>query len=301
MITLHRLAAFFALFILLQQTVSAHSEGDQVPVPTTASADTNLRILSWNIYMLPPIVARKGKRERARAIVQELRKDSFDVIVFQEAFLKAARRIIGTGLQDKFPYQYGPANLEAKGGTVTNSGVWVLSKIPMTQLNTIRFKDCATWDCYSRKGAMLLEGEWNGKKFQLLGTHLQADGYDAIRQRQMDQIYQELLTTYKKDSVPQIICGDMNTEHEMKEYYCSMLECLDAEDGTTDGVQKYSYDGQENDIALSQGGKGRTTLDYILLRNNGVKIRSVKRMINVLKKGKRQLSDHYGIICEVKF
>ncbi|MFN8286437.1 MAG: endonuclease/exonuclease/phosphatase family protein [Chitinophagales bacterium] len=290
----------FVLTILIgfscYSTPANNSEAVQAD---SISEAADLKILSWNIYMLPPVVAKKGKRPRAHAIVEELKKGEFDVIVFQEAFLTAARQIIGEGLKEVYPYAYGPIN--RKPGLKISGGVWVLSKMPMKPLSTIEFTDCATWDCMSRKGAVLLEGEWKGKTFQVLGTHLQADGYDIIRQKQMDDIYMNLLMPYKKDSVPQIVCGDMNTEQEMKEYYCSMLECLDAENGNLDGIETCSYNGVDNEIAESVWGKKKTNLDYILLRRNNTKIKAVKRYISVLKKGKKHLSDHYGVVCEVKF
>lgn len=295
---MHLLRIAFLLFISLllilpERTLALPAD------ESCAEEGKHLKVLSWNIYMLPKMVVRKGKRDRAHAIVEELRKSDFDVIVFQEAFLPAARSIIGEGLKDMFPYQYGPANNSKS--ILTNSGVWVLSKTEMKVLDEIRFRQCATWDCYARKGAIMLEGVWNGKKFQLLGTHLQADGYDEIRQKQMNQIYIELLAEYREEGVPQLICGDLNTEQAMKEYYCEMLTCLDAEDGDMSSVEKHSYDGVNNEIAQSYGMKRKTTYDYILVRNNGAKMKSVKRFINILRKGKRNLSDHYGVVCEVRF
>ncbi len=290
----------FVLSLLIGfSSYAAPAHNNETQQTDSLAEGADLKILSWNIYMLPPVVAKKGKRPRAHAIVEELKKGEYDVIVFQEAFLTAARNIIGEGLKEVYPYAYGPIN--RKPGIKISGGVWVLSKMPMKPLNTIEFTDCATWDCMSRKGAVLLEGEWKGRTFQVLGTHLQADGYDLIRQKQMDDIYMSLLLPYKKDSVPQIVCGDMNTEQEMKEYYCSMLECLDAENGTLDGIETCSYNGVDNEIAESVWGKKKTNLDYILLRRNNTKIKAVKRYISVLKKGKKHLSDHYGVVCEVKF
>ncbi len=276
------------------------------PNPTTEPAagelapeGRNLKILSWNIYMLPRMVVRKGKRERAYAIVEELKKTDFDIIVFEEAFLPAARRIITEGLGGMYEFKYGPVN--SSRNIKTNGGVWILSKIKMNVVKTIQFKDCATWDCLARKGAMLLEGTWNGKTFQLMGTHLQADEFQEVRYKQMDEIYTELLGPYRKDGVPQIVCGDMNTEAEIKERYCKMLDCFGADNGEISGVEKCTYDGVNNEIAQSYGVKDKTTYDYILVRNNGIRIRSIKRFVSIMKKGKKQLSDHYGIVCELNF
>ena len=269
------------------------------PPAGESTQNRNLKILSWNIYMLPRMVPRKGKRERAHAIVEELKKTDYDIIVFEEAFLPAARKIILEGLGMQYAFQYGPVN--SSPNIKTNGGVWILSKVKMDVVKTIQFKDCATWDCLARKGAMLLEGTWNGKTFQLMGTHLQADEFQEVRYKQMDEIYTDLLAPYRRNGVAQIVCGDMNTEAEIKERYCTMLDCFGAENGEISGVEKCTYDGVNNDIAQSYGVKDKTTYDYILLRNNGQRVNIIKRWVSILKKGKKQLSDHDGIVCELNF
>ncbi|MCW5908533.1 MAG: sphingomyelin phosphodiesterase [Chitinophagales bacterium] len=290
----------FAFFFAFTLNSSARNTITGNTTEECQDDDNDLKILSWNIYMLPAPVIRPGKLDRARKITEHLQQADFDIIVFQEAFHKQARRIIGKGLKEKYPFRYGPAN---KGGFSfkTNSGIWVVSRIPLNVLGTIQFKDCKGIDCYSRKGAMLLEGEANGKKFQILGTHLQSEDADLVREKQMDQIFLELLTKYHEPEVPQIICGDLNTESDIKEHYCAMLDCLDAEDGEFDSVEKFTYDGVNNEIAQSYGAKTKFTLDYILFRANGAKVKTMKRFVSVLKRGKKHLSDHYGVACEVKF
>jgi endonuclease/exonuclease/phosphatase family metal-dependent hydrolase len=284
--------------LIFMQDVTAGGSNPQ-PSEVTQQEDS-LKILSWNIYMLPWVAVRPGKRDRSHEIVNQLQSSDFDIIVFQEAFLPASRRIISKGLEKQYPYAYGPANNNL-GSLKANSGIWVLSNKPLHVLGTVQFNDCAGIDCYARKGAMLLEGEVNGKKFQILGTHLQSEDQSTIREKQMDQIYMQLLSPHHKENVPQMICGDLNTEDHMKEHYCAMLECLDAENGEFDGVEKCSYDGVNNEIAQSYGAKKKFTLDYILFRANGAKVKTVKRTISVMKKGKKHLSDHYGVICEMKF
>jgi len=285
---------FFVSLVLAEKSYALPTKNN-----VTDTTDHQLKILSWNIYMLPKIVVRKGKEERAHAIVEQIKLNDFDVIVFQEAFLPKARKIIGEGLAELYPHHYGPANNSSN--IKTNSGVWVISKIPLRQLETIQFRNCIGFDCFARKGAILLEGDWEGKSFQVLGTHLQADQYTEIREKQMDQIYLELLNKYRREDVPQIICGDLNTEEDIREHYCAMLDCLDAENGDISGIEKCTYDGVNNPIAQSYGAKSKTTYDYILVRKNGSIMSSIKRFVSVLKKGKKHLSDHYGVVCELKF
>src|SRR5687767_1962440 len=55
-----------------------------------------LRVLAWNIQMLPRFLVRlsRGPIRRAKLIPQKLIDDQVDIIVFQEAFDARARRIL---------------------------------------------------------------------------------------------------------------------------------------------------------------------------------------------------------------
>lgn len=290
-----QLIAFFLLF----STVFFDIQAQQYD-----SSKSDLKILSWNIYMLPGIVPVAGRVERAKAITDTLSRLDYDIIVFQEAFHKKALNAIREGLKQHYPFMYGPYN-PPKDGFHISSGIWVLSKMPLKELGTTQFFNGKVADKVAQKGAALLEGTVNGKTFQLLGTHVQAQDFPEIRRAQFKQIYEQLLKVHYKENVPQLICGDMNTSPKDSTEYAFMLETLNAENGIISGVQQDSYDASTNKIAHKVWKNGKTTLDYILLRPNGKQLSSTKRQVSVLRKKWRKnqtdLSDHYGIICELKF
>ncbi len=263
--------------------------------------DKELKILSWNIYMLPPLVKFTGKIKRAHGIVDKLEDQDYNIIVFQEAFHKRARSIIREGLRDLFPYTYGPAN--KKGFPLkTNSGIWVLSQIPLTVMNTIDFDNCAGADCWARKGAMLLKGEWQNQPFQLLGTHLQAGNEDSIRYGQYSEIQKQLLTPHQEQDVPQILCGDFNTAKGSNHHYTKMLQTLDAEDGAISSKVKHSSHGPENDF---KDHEARQLIDFLFYRQNGIIPKSIKRFVKVFEHpwqdDNQDLSDHYAIEARISF
>jgi endonuclease/exonuclease/phosphatase family metal-dependent hydrolase len=268
------------------------------------SKNRDLKILSWNIYMLPPIAPIADRAKRAHAIVDTLKQAGFDIIVFQEAFNHNAVKVIRDSLSAIYPFMYGPFN-PRKNLFQISSGVWVISKIPLELKGTIEYKIAKDADRVARKGAALLEGTWNDKKFQIIGTHLQAQDHPDIRRLQIRHIYDSLITKYKVEGVPQIICGDMNTEIQIAKNYRDMLRGLDAEDGAISGAQTMTYDGTNNALALSVWKKDKTTLDYILIRRNGSHTNVINRHVGVFKrtwkKGHIDLSDHYAMACEVKF
>ena len=249
--------------------------------------------------MLPKLVPRAGKLKRAQGIVEVLKNLPVDIIVFQEAFLPGARKIIAQGIGGLFPYSYGPANNSPH--IKSSSGVWVLSRQPLQILKTIRFNHNSGMDRLVRKGALLLGGSHAGKPFQLLAVHAQSsDDAQAVRRLQFQQLAGELLKPFAQTGIPQIICADLNVPVRHISEYGEMLELLEALDGPVTGPLQFTYDGVQNTIARSLGYKDRqTTYDYVLLKNNGGAVK-INRQTKAFRYNNHDLSDHYGVMAEVE-
>jgi len=270
---------------------------------TLSGADKHLlKILTWNIYMLPFCSRIHKNCKRAMAIAKEIPGYAYDIIVFEEAFDHQARKILSQQLKDYYPYMYGPAN-KSSFSLRTNSGIWILSKIPLQQLEQIEFKNRFGIDALARKGAVLFEGQWQGQPFQLLGTHLQNDSPDSVRYGQCHEIAEKLLKKYTKLDTPQIVCGDFNIEFAKNMTYGKMLKILDAENGSLKGELQTSFDEVNNNLAQKENGE-RQLIDYVLVRNPEA-IKDIERQVFVLKGCIRDidsyLSDHYGIEATVNF
>ena len=119
----------------------------------------NLKILNWNIYMLPYIGALNNNSERAEDIGNLLAKTDYDIIVFEEAFYSNARKLITKELGLEYPYKYGPTNPE-NNYFETNSGVWILSKLPLKLIKSIVFNNSKGFDAIAKKGAVILLRLW---------------------------------------------------------------------------------------------------------------------------------------------
>ncbi len=136
----------------------------------------------------------------------------------------------------------------------TNSGLWVISKIPLEKLDEIQFSVCKGFDKIARKGAVLYEGRYHGARFQLLATHLQAENASSLRSYQCKEIREKLLNNYYSEDIPQIICGDFNIERNDTAHYYQMLKTLDATDGELTGPVQVTYDEQNNNLAFRKDG-----------------------------------------------
>lgn len=282
---------FFSIFFLVPEQ----------PVFSQPAEEKEMKILCWNIYMLPRFVFHTGKRKRAREIVKALPAENYDILVFQEAFHGDARRILKRGLKEIYPYQIGPANRKPFW-IKTNSGVWILSKIPLEKVKQIEYKDCHGFaDCMARKGALLVEGIFGGQKFQLLGTHIQAGGPDSVKQSQYREI-QRLLDEHRKENVPQILAGDFNMGKDKKGYE-PMLKTLDVEEYEPDSELKFTA----SSINEFRSGGSDRLIDFIFYKPNGIEprklIRNVRRFVSPQQwgKGKVELSDHFAVEAILKF
>lgn len=268
-----------------------------------SETSSQIKILSWNIGMLPFFDLFGETDIRAQAIADALYTRDYDIIVFQEAFTSPARAILHQTLSDHYPYAYGPVN-GSKFSLKFNSGIWILSKIPLQVKKEIEFKASAGFDSFARKGAVLLEGQFNNSSFQLIATHLQDDDYpQSIRDHQLTEIFDQLIFPYSDMNTPQIICGDLNTNEKKSENYEGMLTILNAQDGVISGKMKISFDDESNDTFKS-GHPNPRLIDYILTRNSNI-IQWISRKVAVLKfpwgSGTEYLSDHHGIEAVIVF
>ncbi len=275
-------------------------------------AQDSLRILTWNIQMLPSIAKAGGKAKRSNAIINQLKARDYDVIVFQELFHKRSRKIITRGLTTEYPYHTDVLNKKSFA-LKSNGGVMIFSKFPIRNTHQIRFKDRKGFDRMTRKGALLVEIDIRGKPVQIAGTHLQAFGTQEILYSQYHQLATELLQPHSKDGVPQFPCGDFNTlktlplqlpESITQDFinrmprYHYMLHTLDAQDGDLAGGQQFTMDRPYNDMCKSRK-ESRLILDYILVRHNGQSNFSVRRQVQIIRqpwhKEHQDLSDHFGL------
>jgi len=285
--------------VLLRSTPNANQTIHPVPRWKESS---ELRILSWNIYLLPYISLFNNNDQRAKAIAEQLNGSDYHIIVFQEAFSSKCRNIMSRILLASFPFQYGPAN-DSRFSLRTNSGLWIVSKIPLTQLDQLQFSVSKGFDVVARKGAVLLEGSFKGSKFQLLATHLQAKDSQTLREKQCAEIKEHLLNPFFRKDTPQFLCGDFNIDMQDTTDYHQMLQILDATNGQISGNMLVTYDEVNNNLAYKPNGK-RRILDYALVRNEGLvekMERRVQTFLSGIGEGESHLSDHYAMDLSINF
>ncbi len=284
--------------------------------PRLPAGPAQLKILTWNIWMMPWFTFQSPhNQKRARAIAEELLNLDLDILCLEKAFDGGARAVLSKALGARYPYRYGPTN--SGFSLKVNSGVWVLSRIPLSGLHEIQFRDCAGVECASRKGAMLLSGTFEGHAFQILATHLEGEPgarytseRQEIRNRQMAQIRDDLLTPFAMPGAPLFLCGDFDTPRrdpanpaQESSGYRFMLRTFDAQNGPGDRVT-FDDNCSRNDLAMSNQGRA-DELDYILVVPRGVNLVPVWRRQILRRPGwdprRQDLSYRYAVGASIQF
>lgn len=275
------------------------------PNVSAQTNETPLNIVTWNLYMRPRAVFHDGQVKRAPIIAEELKKHDYDVIVFQEAFDKKARNKLWKTLKDTYPYQSGKP--KRKRFYKVSTGVFIVSKLPLTVVKDIFYSDCGGSDCFAVKGAVLVSLEKNKHKVQIIGTHLQAangkkKSGTEIRKTQYMEVKEQLLIPYAEAGVPQFFVGDMNTKKEKsKEAYQQLLSDMQMEDGDITGDFPYSSGGSRNDFKSDEAQPH--LIDYVLCKKNGAKLEVKQRTVKIFQrnwsKKHKDLSDHFAVEANV--
>jgi endonuclease/exonuclease/phosphatase family metal-dependent hydrolase len=286
---------------------------------SAAAGNAHLKILTWNIWMMPWFTFQSPRnKDRAAAIAAELLKLDFDILCLEKAFDGGARDVLTKELGARYPYRYGPAN--SSFSLKISSGVWILSRFPLASPHEIQYRDCAGIECFSRKGAIMLTGDFQGRRFQLIATHLQGEEGDSytpahqqIRNRQMVQIRDELLVRYRETGVPVFFCGDFGTPRldtsvprKETEAYRNMLDTFGAPRNRPDSAITLDDNRSANDLADGNSGR-RDELDYILVCPNGAALRTEWTRL-ILRhrgwdgaKGRQDLSYRYAVGVSIDF
>ena len=282
---------FIVLLIILSEFISAESVNldstfylDEVKI-----SENKLKILSWNIKMLPgPFGWFLNRKKRAEKIVQFLNNSNeYDIIFFQEAFSGNMRKRIFSGLVQKYPHQIEPE--DKKNLFKSNSGLWAISRLPIMLIDDILFSQLRDSDKLASKGAKLYSVLKNKRKFHFINTHLQSDyekQYADIRIQQYTEIYDQLILPNDKENIPLILCGDLNIFRPAK--LKIMLHKLKLKNGPLLGNMQHSLLGKKKHL-----------VDYILVKKNHFLFKSVKRRIIDFSikpnKNKYIMSDHYPV------
>ncbi|WP_157772695.1 sphingomyelin phosphodiesterase [Pseudoponticoccus marisrubri] len=278
------------------------------------------KVLSYNAMLLSKFTFPNHRQDdRAKLIPQALsRQGSWDVIVYNEAFENEARSIlmlntIGQG----YPFM---TDVPDKATIHDDSGVFLVSRHPIVETDTLVFSACDGSDCLANKGAVYAKIWKDNVYHHVFATHLQADdSEDAVTARTMQLIQLQAFMLSKAaaaslNNEPVIIAGDLNFDrlHNSSEFK-GMLGMFQAE---TPPELFHSFDPVNNGLAKWRyAGEQQMTLDYVLTSRFGTQPSETDYAVIRPKAGSSlryspfggagtttsDLSDHYGISATFRF
>ncbi|MCB9604538.1 MAG: sphingomyelin phosphodiesterase [Polyangiales bacterium] len=260
---------------------------------------TPLRLLTWNVKMLPalaklgiaPIADPRGwwelsgftDLERAKVIAKALAAGDWDVIVLQELFDEGARAVIRKALEKRGYATHGPF-----GNDLFNddSGLFVASRLAVTAVAFHEYGVKRGPDALVDKGVcgalLRVNDRWGAvHSLFVFGTHLQAGSdHHPIRAQQLSELRRfvgkALAAPKNKSKVAAVALGDFNVVAESPivgdghlvatSEYRGLLEKMErprdlfrARHDTTPG---FTFDGRRNTMTRKSEDE-RERLDYV--------------------------------------
>lgn len=236
-----------------------------------------LRILSWNTFLMPGIVQptpEHTKRAEMIAAYLKARAANFEILCIEKAFNDARRSTIVDALKGLFPHVIDPLVktpfAKAIGGF--NSGITLLSKLPLQPLVRHDFDAAAGSEASEPKGFVIVEATWEQQPFQLAVCHLQ--GHIQCESKEKRARYAQIfelkdgLDSVRRNNITQIVCGDFAIKPGTAEY-----ETLRAELGVDDpsanaSLWSTSEAMREKFPNIKNKIDGTELSDYVFLRNS---------------------------------
>lgn len=267
--------------------------------PERASKDNEFKLLTYNLWALPPVSS--NNCVRLDEIANNLA--GYDAVAVQEAFDNDCRAAFLNKLRTQFPYQSSlvdiPDNIYQDGGTL------ILSRWPILQDKTIVFDQCTGSDCLANKGANYVQVLKKGQIYHLTNTH--APSFDSDEARQLRKYaFGKIRGLLDAQSVASqdvvLIAGDMNVnKYKFPDDYAQMLSILRATAPSSTGY-KNTFDAGVN-LNAGNGLSGGTVeyLDYVLVGSGTRQPLSASNDVRILRTLRpelwsiRDLSDHFPV------
>lgn len=270
---------------------------------SSATQAAEVKLLTWNVFMLPKPIKFTLQEERTEIITNQLLKSNYDIVLLQEAFSGDFQRTLKKKTIKKFPYQY---YLGREPGTLTvyGSGLYYMSRFPMKELIKGYYKECKNADCFASKGLAVMEISLpSGEKLQIGNTHLQASKeLSEIRFKQLSMLKSLFLVT-EKPGIPQVLAGDLNIDALHGSDFSKALTFLNMKSHPLEGELKYT-NGYAIDCYKKPGDDQQEWLDHILVNNKSsmnVSSKYVKPFSGTINNRDCPLSDHYGVEATLKW
>ncbi|WP_420591815.1 sphingomyelin phosphodiesterase [Bacterioplanoides sp.] len=307
----------------MSETPQAPAPSDPVvtnptPQPSGLAYADDLKLLAYNVFMLPGAVSNYGQTERAGLILQSDVIHGHDAIILNELFHNSASQVLLDGLKTQYPNQTPVMGRGYDGWDQTlgsyssttpeDGGVAIVSRWPIEEQIQYVYKDACAADWFSNKGFVYVRLNKNGNDYHVIGTHAQAQNSgcsDAagVRKKQFTEMQQFIAAKNIPADEVLFIGGDFNVIKSSDEYP-DMLETLRVTAPDAYAGFDTSWDPESNGMAATQyPDLPSEYLDYIFVsrdhaqptywHNQSLDVTSPRWSVDNYQY--QELSDHYPI------
>lgn len=265
-----------------------------------------LKVLTYNIQGLPVPVGIDHDRykEIGRKLrIRRKRGTAPHIVAIQEAFHKRTREL---NQYAKYPYsKKGPSGR----GSKASSGLILLSEYPIIASRDLVYRDCSSWDCFSRKSIQQITVLVDSVPvpIEVFNTHLNADrntgdfwtpSDESVRVRlsQIDEAVEfihEAQIRHRNGAYPLFFVGDFNILPHFFEYPV-LLWSTGMRNATFQCSQMATC--QEVTSAKDHHAVSLDHQYYLEGRSPRIEVKpTFFKKVFTKKKGKEMLSDHEGV------
>lgn len=279
----------------------------------------DFRLLAYNVYMLPEILANWNHQGRAQMISQSEVVKGHDAILLQEVFDNGPATTLLNGLKAEYPFQTPVLGRTRDGWNATlgsyanaspeDGGVAIVSRWPIEEQIQYVYKNGCGADYLANKGFVYARIDKNGSDYHVIATHVQAEDSactsPAVTRKSQFIEMQNFIANHNIPTSDVVFMGgDFNVIKDTSEYP-DMLETLQA--STPDAYAGFStsWDPESNGIAAyNYPDLPSEYLDYIFVsRNHAQPSHWHNQSLDVTSANSwsvgnykyQELSDHYPI------
>lgn len=207
---------------------------------SSPSSAAELTVLSWNVF-LRSVASQKFmdndfKEERVGPIVRAVCDSGADVVCLQEASSTLnyrVHRLIKAARRKGYPYSVCPAPPPVVCRKMVDSGLLILSKLPIESADTIALPSGLGDDALMHKAVQQAvvttdRARPASSAVRILNTHVQSeyaldtarDHYSKTKAKQ----YRRIADVVRRGTLPVILCGDLNCDGIGDKDRCERLQ-----------------------------------------------------------------------------
>jgi endonuclease/exonuclease/phosphatase family metal-dependent hydrolase len=265
----------------------------------------DVKVLTWNTFLIPPPLNFTKQAKRANQMMEIMPAFEHDVMFFQEAFYDKYRNRLIEKFKSTHPYSAVPEKGH-KFKHFQDSGLFIVSRLPMRILDQVIFEACTHSDCFSSKSAILVEVETKtGLKIQFANTHLQAweDSKSVeVRNQQLAQI-KAMMNKHLQPGIPQVLVGDLNIDGKLNDEYPAALNLMEMISTPLEGQIRGTNGFPTKGCFKKPGEDNEEWLDHVWVKPNSTPItvsgKTVRPITGNLKDVECPLSDHYAVEANI--